>query len=160
LARTLVVVLIALTPAASYAQTSSSAPRFDVAWMKLDVEERGRPSFRILPGRVDAHRISLPDLIQKAYNIPYYQTDARNALDTGHKFNFKAPLYDIQATMPAGTNSEQLQLMFCALLLDRLKLVAHWDKREVAVYAVSIANGGLKMHASKDQEDSGGLIEA
>jgi uncharacterized protein (TIGR03435 family) len=153
--RTLVIALLALIPAASYAQPAGNGPRFDVASMKLVVEEQGRPSFRILPGRVDCHRISLPELIQKAYNIPYYQADARNALDTGHKFNLKAPLYDIQATMPLGTDTEQLQLMIRSLLLERLKLVVHWDKRDVPVYAVSVANGGLKMHASKDQEDSG-----
>ena len=65
--------------------------------------------------------------------------------------------YDIEAK-PDGSTAEQLlklgwkerepvqQRMQQALLVDRLKLKAHLETREMTVFALVVAKGGLKMH--------------
>jgi uncharacterized protein (TIGR03435 family) len=62
--------------------------------------------------------------------------------------------FDIEAKMPGSFPSipfEQVQLMVQSLLEDRFQLKAHRDRRELPVYELVVANGGLKMKMSDDQ---------
>ena len=68
--------------------------------------------------------------------------------------------YDMEAK-PDGTTTEQLlklswkqrgpvqERMMQALLADRLKLKVHFETREMPIFALVVAKGGLKMHEAK-----------
>src|SRR5438477_402425 len=69
--------------------------------------------------------------------------------------------YDIQATAPAGVipaglpskaRDEQLKLMLQSLLADRFKLRIRRETKELPVYAVVVAKGGLKLEKAKVEE--------
>jgi uncharacterized protein (TIGR03435 family) len=45
-------------------------------------------------------------------------------------------------------NQDQIKEMFQELLADRFKLVFHHDKKELAVYAITLAKGGPKLTKS------------
>jgi uncharacterized protein (TIGR03435 family) len=73
---------------------------------------------------------------------------------------FESDLYDIEAK-PDNVTTEQLlklgwkerwsveQRMQQALLADRLKLKVHYETREMPIFALVVAKGGLKMHEAK-----------
>jgi uncharacterized protein (TIGR03435 family) len=125
----------------------TTAPRFEVASIKLVPQPRpGRPSLRIDPARLDARQISLAELIQHAYSVPWYQIVWNSAADSaGKKFAPPMPIYDVAATMPAGTSLDDVHLMMQSLLADRLNFRMHRENREMPIYAVKIASGGLRI---------------
>jgi uncharacterized protein (TIGR03435 family) len=53
--------------------------------------------------------------------------------------------WDIQATLPEGTNKDQVPEMLQALLAERFKLKVHKDSKEQPVYGLVVAKGGHKM---------------
>jgi bla regulator protein blaR1 len=73
--------------------------------------------------------------------------------------------FDIQAKMPGSYPSlpyDQIQLMVQSLLEDRFQFKAHRETRELPVYQLVVANGGLKLKLSDDQaapDPSQGFID-
>jgi uncharacterized protein (TIGR03435 family) len=74
--------------------------------------------------------------------------------------------FAVEAKMDADTAAElgklsdkdrkkQLQLMLQALLADRFKLRVHHETRELPVYALVVAKGGLKIKESPANEENG-----
>jgi uncharacterized protein (TIGR03435 family) len=139
-------VAIFLVAGTAVTQTPT-APRFEVASIKLMPQPRpGRPSLRVDPSRLDARQLSLAELIQHAYSVPWYQIVWKSAADsTGRKFTAPMPIYDVAATMPAGTSTDDVHLMLQSLLADRLNFRMHRENRDMPVYAVRIAPGGLRV---------------
>ncbi len=56
--------------------------------------------------------------------------------------------YDVDATYPVNTPTDQVELMLQTLLADRFQLKVHREEREVPVYALVPAKGGTKLSAS------------
>lgn len=88
----------------------------------------------------------LPNLIVDAYGLEW------------HQFIFPdwtvASRFDITAGVPAGTNKEQFRRMQQKLLEERFGLTLQHERREMAVYELVIAKGGLKL---KETAPNGGL---
>ncbi len=86
---------------------------------------------------------TLQDLIQDAYGVMQYQliglTDWEKAVLGEH--------FDVDARSPGETppTADQLRAMLQNLLSDRFQLKVHEERREMPVYALVIAEGGLKM---------------
>jgi uncharacterized protein (TIGR03435 family) len=59
--------------------------------------------------------------------------------------------YDLVARVPPGTSREPFRLMVQDLLAERLKLVFHYEKREVQVYDLKIADRGPKLKESQSE---------
>src|ERR1017187_9001499 len=68
--------------------------------------------------------------------------------------------YDIEAKPDSATTEQLLKLswkqrepvqerMMQALLADRLKLKVHFETREISIFALVVAKGGLKMHEAQ-----------
>jgi uncharacterized protein (TIGR03435 family) len=62
--------------------------------------------------------------------------------------------FDISATLPAGSKTDQLPEMFQALLADRFHLKLHTEKKEFPVYALLIGKGPLKVKESPPDPDA------
>jgi uncharacterized protein (TIGR03435 family) len=56
--------------------------------------------------------------------------------------------FTITAKVPEGATKEQLKLMMRNLLIERFKLAAHFEKKELAGYQLVVAKGGPKLAAS------------
>ena len=68
---------------------------------------------------------------------------------------FSADRYDIEGVpdTEGKPNRRQLESMVQALLADRFKLVVHGDKRELAVYALTVGKNGPKLSKSTAAPD-------
>ena len=76
--------------------------------------------------------------------------------------------FDIEARGPGNANKDQMRLMMQSLLAERFKLAAHWETRDVPVFALALDNPGrlgpqLRPHPANDDctstafpEDPGG----
>jgi uncharacterized protein (TIGR03435 family) len=60
--------------------------------------------------------------------------------------------YDIDAKPPAGTGPQQVWTMWQTLLADRFRLKLHRETRDLPVYNLTVAPGGLKLPAAKPAE--------
>jgi uncharacterized protein (TIGR03435 family) len=57
--------------------------------------------------------------------------------------------YDIAAKVPPGATRDDLNLMLRNLLVERLGLVFHHEMRELPIYELVVAKGGIKMHPAE-----------
>src|SRR3569833_4401566 len=59
--------------------------------------------------------------------------------------------YDVQAKADGGASVQEMeQPMLQALLQDRFRLRVHREKRELPIYELVVAGGGVKLHGSRD----------
>lgn len=96
---------------------------------------------------------SLKNIVCGAYDVMPFQC-------LGGPAWFESDRYDIEAK-PDSTTEEQLQTigmkqrmqvyqrMQQALFADRLKLKVHYETRQMTIFALVVAKGGLKMHEAK-----------
>lgn len=123
-------------------------PSFEVATIRLHTASGRNPraGFNIvdLEGRrYNAHNVSLEDLIKFSYIL-------QNRQLIGLPARADEVRYDISALMePEGTpNGDQLRTMVRKLLAERFKLATHTEKRQLSVYALTLAKGGAKLPVS------------
>ena len=125
--------------------------RFDV----VSIVERDAHSpvdiivgIKLLPGRLVDQCANLQALLSFAFNLPpLLQTRglpdwARGgACGPGNHAN----TYEVEATMPPDTTTDQARQMMQTLLAERFKLIMHWETKEMPVYALVVGTGGFKL---------------
>jgi uncharacterized protein (TIGR03435 family) len=89
------------------------------------------------PGLFRCGGATLGQLLRWAYGLSSYQFEGPASLDSDK--------YDIEATIPPGARNEQVKLMLQNLLVERFGLVVHRETREMPIYELVVAKGGLKM---------------
>ena len=93
-------------------------------------------------GRFEAE-ITLNQLIQLAYNVKDFQVVEGPSWANTDRYEFIAKADD-NATF------EQMQPMLRSLLGDRFKLTFHRETKELPIYELAVAAGGLKIMAAKE----------
>lgn len=139
---------LAIVTAVAITQTASAAdrPAFEVASVKQNptftgqMQGIGSPS----PGTFSARNIPLRFLCRVAYNINSFNilggpdwTDS-----AGFDIEAKTPVIQGQSRQE---ETARMNLMLQSVLEDRFKLKAHRETRELPVYILTVAKGGLKM---------------
>jgi len=141
----------ALLALSAWAQTT---PQFEVATVKASPPPTGRGPVAIGtrggPGTQDPERFSclrctLASLISTAYNVNGMQISGPDFL-TGDMF-------EIVAKVPAGATREQLREMVKNLLVERFKMTAHMETKDVPIYELVVTKGGAKLKDSEGQAD-------
>jgi uncharacterized protein (TIGR03435 family) len=123
--------------------------RFEVAAVKPsapDAPEQISVGVHIDGARVSCNSLSLRDYIRMAYRVKDYQIDAPAWMASER--------YDISATLPDGATQAQVPDMLKDLLADRFKLALHRETRELPVYALVVAKGGVKLQPSAPDPDA------
>jgi uncharacterized protein (TIGR03435 family) len=64
-------------------------------------------------------------------------------------------IFEIAATLPAGSTPAQVPEMMQALLAERLQMKVHREKKEFPVYVLEIGKGGPKLQESPPDPDGG-----
>ncbi len=128
------------------AQQSPAAarPQFDVASIKSN------PSLSLrhvlLPptgGRLSTRMASLRLLIQNAYGVESFQISGGPAwMDSAG--------FDLDAKAGGNPPRSQVWLMLQTLLEERFRLAVHRETRQLPVYALTAAKGGLKLPAGDE----------
>src|SRR5262245_31932515 len=135
---------------------SASTPRFEVASIKRaapDAPRPGRVAYAVNgarintnPGLLSIRSISLRDLIAAAYGIENYQISGGPPwVDSDH--------FEIMAKSTGRASREQLLLMLRPLLSDRFRLEFHSATKEIAAYALTVAQSG-KLQRMKSGDES------
>ncbi len=139
-----------------------SAPKFEVASIKAckaggPAPESSGPKGGRGPGaggtsspiRLDLPCLPLRFFIQLAYIIPAggINNGAPNATLEGGPAWIDSERYQIDAKAEGPASKEEMNgPMLRALLEDRFQLKTHRETRQVPVYALTVAKGGLKLH--------------
>jgi uncharacterized protein (TIGR03435 family) len=122
-------------------------PRFEVATIKPGRPEDRGPRLGLEGRRFSFAHASLNDLFDFAYGLQ--QRQISGAPDWAGTES-----YDISA-VPDGEgepNAKQWQTMVRKLMADRFQLKFHYEKREMPVYALTIAKSGPKLKSSDPNE--------
>lgn len=150
-----IAVILALTMAAiaTVAQTpATQKQQFEVASVKLN--KSGGPPGRLGTegNRFIAENYPLVLVIQRAYGFPD-EWLSREQLTGGPGWTLN-DRFDIEAKIegdPRAIPNGQVWLMVQSLLEDRFQLKVHHEVRQLDVFNLVVANGGLKMKLSGDQ---------
>lgn len=115
-------------------------PGIEVATIKPSAPNRPGKGFGFRGREFVTLNTNLNDLIAFAYGL-----HSKQIVDAPPWFG--TDLYDIVAVpdVPGRPNLKQMGMVVQKLLADRFKLQFHHEKRELSVYAVSVASGGPKM---------------
>ena len=88
-------------------------------------------------GHLTAGKVTLRRMVATAYGMTEPRVIGPDWLDKNR--------FDMAGKSPDGTPDSQLHTMLQQLLKDRFKLEAHLDTREMPVYDLVVAKGGVKM---------------
>jgi uncharacterized protein (TIGR03435 family) len=122
--------------------------QFDVASIKPNSPGGvNTGDFHLLPGgRLSAEKVVLRFFIQNAYGLKPFQL-------IGGPDWIASQGYDIEAKAEGNPSNAQMQKMMQALLEDRFKLKYHRETRELPVYTIAAAKGGMKLPDPKEGSD-------
>lgn len=146
----------AQSPEVTAQSTASPAPKFDVASIKPLAGGSGRPMDPIdrnwamssghaslaKAGRFEVPFVTLHQLIELAYNVPDSEV-------LGGPSWVRSDLYEVIAKAD-GATPQQTRPMLRSLLADRFRLALRHETRELPVYELAVAKGGLKFAAAKE----------
>jgi len=148
--------LLLLCVGAAQAQ-GSRGPEFEVASVRQSspdaILESFVPTLNVAPGT--ALRIvnrQLKELIMIAYGIGGRQLAGPAWLIDPPGRAGDIPRFDVVAKVPAEATREQIPVMLQNLLADRFRLRVHREPRQIVVYALEVAKGGLKINPESDGE--------
>lgn len=126
---------------------ASTLPRFEVATVKPTKDNDGNSMLMFTPDGISIHGVPMKMLIREAFGIE----DDRILGEP----NWVKNQYDIEAKVDAEDAPKlkdmkmgQRREMMLPLLTDRFNLKYHHESRELPIYALVVAKGGLKMKES------------
>jgi uncharacterized protein (TIGR03435 family) len=143
--------------AAAQKDASIKAPTYEVVSIKPNKSGSNGGSWYRLPDGIRATNMPLRFVVYSAYNIIF------DSQVTGLPGWAESDLFDIEAKVDVDTAEAwkklsdeerwgQQQLMLQSLLADRCQFKVHREMRELPVYDLVIARGGLKMKEAPASE--------
>jgi len=127
--------ILAITALTLFGQTASR-PTFEVASIK-PTSEQDLMMVRPLPGRLTANA-SLQMLMQNAYAVQSFQI-------VGGPGWLNSDRFAIEAKAGGNASRDQIFLMLQSMLEQRYQLKFHRETRELPVYELVVAKGGLRL---------------
>lgn len=135
----------------------SADPVFEVATVKLsrpDTTGRGGGrGGRLQGGKLSMTNMTLMDLVTLVYDVHSHQVIGAPAWATSGKFDITA-----KAEGEGQPNQEQLKIMVSKLLADRFHWTIHKERKELPVYSLSVAKGGVKISKNDGTNPTTGII--
>jgi uncharacterized protein (TIGR03435 family) len=128
-----------------------AGPEFEAATIKPTNPAPGQPRLFGMkggPGTKDPSLFTcdncpLAMLFSEAYGLPVSRISGPTWMNT--------QTYAIGARVSAGARKDELPLMLRSLLIDRLKIETHREKKEMAAYDLLVAKGGSRLKLSASQ---------
>ena len=132
-----------------FGQAPQARVEFDVASVKtappIAAEQQVNVGVQVDGAQVHCSNCSLKECIQIAYRLKDYQVTGPDWL---------SERLQVDAKLPAGAKREQVPEMMQALLADRFGMKAHRETKELPVYAIAVAKGGLRIKESPPDPDA------
>jgi uncharacterized protein (TIGR03435 family) len=127
---------------------ADAKPVFDVATIKPSSPESQGKMIAGLNGRHNLMvNTSVNDIVAFAYGLDTKQI-------VGAPAWADSSLYDVDGVpdVEGEPSTKQLQTLYQSLLADRFQLAVHHEKKELSVYAITVAKGGPKLTKSASAE--------
>jgi uncharacterized protein (TIGR03435 family) len=147
---------VAVLGCLSAAVSLGQQPAFDVASVK-SVNLATHPTFgnsggpgTADPGRIRFCCVGMFSLLMRAYDVEIDQIIGPSWIMD----NMGPNLYQVDATMSAGTTKAQFQLMMRNLLVERFHLEVHRETRNFPGYELVVAAGGPKLKESASESNA------
>jgi len=129
---------------------ANANPTFEVATIKPSDPNRRGKLFTVRGADVLTINTTMEDLLCEAYNVHPRQIIGAPAWFDTEKFDVTG-----RPDVPGQPNIDQMRLLMQKLVIDRLQLKFHREKKELTVYAITVGKTGIKF--SKSDRDPNGL---
>lgn len=113
-------------------------PAFEVASIKPNDSGNGSSFIQPTAGRLRITNMTVKSLVMFAYQVRDFQISGAPPWLDGQR-------YDIEAKAAGNENPEQLRAMLQTLLRDRFALSLRHETKELPIYELTVAKGGLKI---------------
>jgi uncharacterized protein (TIGR03435 family) len=119
-------------------------PEFEVASVKASPADSRGVRFSAMPGgRLSVRNNPLRNLLLNAFDVRNFQLAGLPSwVDSEH--------YDIDAKASGDPPREQMMEMLQALLADRFQLKVHRETKELPIFLLTAAKGGIKLQPWKE----------
>lgn len=137
-------------PAPPKPMPADAKPKFDVATIKPGQPNQPGKNIGFRGREFRARNFNVDDLIGFAYGLHHKQI-------MGAPEWFNTELFDISGVpdVEGRPSMPQMNMLMENLLTDRFQLKFHYEKRELSVFAITVAKGGPKMTVSSAPADTG-----
>src|SRR5471030_11425 len=141
--RATVVVVVAATACAAFAQSAGTPLHFEVVSIKPTPHALNgyRVRMRSDPGRLEYSSFSLNAIIQRACEVKDFQISGPDWMASTR--------FDVIAKLPADTPGSKVPEMLRSLLAERFKMATHRETKELPMYALVVGKNGPKMKESE-----------
>jgi len=147
-AAALVLIIASATAFVSlHAAPQDPQPAFEVASIKPDVGGGPGPQFFMFPG-FTVRRATLKDLVLMAYGVRDFQLSGGPGWINSDRYSIEAKVDGNPTMSPTYHTLQSRRLQ--TLLQDRFKLAVHRETKELPVYHLTVAKGGLKLQPLKE----------
>ena len=124
-------------------------PSFSVVSVRPTHPDEDLSNGSISPDSYSAKRTTIKDVLAYAFGLGYeHELVNAPAWVTNDRFDIQGKLDDEQVAslrkLSRDDRDEQMRLMVQSMLVDRFHLTYHFETRELPVYLLEIAKGGLK----------------
>jgi uncharacterized protein (TIGR03435 family) len=137
-------------PARATPMPPEASPAFDVATIKPSKPDTPGKAFNVRGRTFSTLNTTLTDMITFMYGVHAKQITGGPAWMETEKYDLSG-----QPDLPGTPSLPQWKGMVQKLLADRFKLAFHRDKKELAVYALTVSKTGPKL--TKNDSDPNGL---
>ena len=137
-------------PARATPMAADASPSFEVATIKPSRPDAPGKAFNVQGRTFRTLNTTVTDIITFMYGVHAAQLVGGPSWMGSETFDISG-----QPDLPGNPSLNQWKGMMQKLLTDRFKLAFHRDKRELSVYALTVAKSGPKM--TKNDSDPNGL---
>jgi uncharacterized protein (TIGR03435 family) len=130
-------------PAKLPPMAADANPSFEVATIKPSQPDQQGKRIRVDARHFSTVNTTLVDLLSFAYGVHQKQIIGLPPWADTDKFDLSG-----DPDAPGAPNDKQWKSMLKKLFADRFKLAFHEDKKELSVYAITLAKGGSKLTPS------------
>lgn len=147
--------LFLVSPAASLAQPSArKLPNFDVVSIRPNKTGSGSISVSIDEDHFEMTNVTLAIMIRNAFDLkPAQVLNLPPWADSEH-FDVKGKVIDGDIAALKKMTDDERRPMFQAMIKERFSLQFHMATKDMAVYELVVAKGGLKIPALPPQTES------
>lgn len=132
---------------------NNAKPVFEVASIKPNRSGSGSHHTDFSHGRLVATNITARSLIRRAYGAADYQISGAPDWVDSEAYDIEAKMDDSAAEawqkLPDEVRAEQFKAMFQSLLADRFNLKVAHETKQLPVFALVVAKGGIKFSPTK-----------
>jgi uncharacterized protein (TIGR03435 family) len=140
------------SPAPAAAQSTAPPPPFEVATIKASKPDVDESMLMFTADGVNITGIPLAMIIREAFSTEDDHIIGEPSWVKSNHFDIEAKVAPEDAPKLKGMSFTQRKAMLLELLVDRFGLKYHRETRDLPVYDLVIAKGGVKMQLAKEQD--------